>query len=63
VQRRTIKDAVTAWRRRLKRCWPLGIWKMIPLDTWIYGEVFGRRGISRFSKARLGPIKSSKILF
>ena len=38
VQPHTIKEVLMAWRRRMKRCWLQGIWKMNPLaiswSTW-----------------------------
>jgi len=34
VQPSNIKDVLVAWRRRLKKCWVHGIWKLIPLAIW-----------------------------
>jgi len=31
-----VKDVLIAWRRRLKKCWVLGIWKLVPLAIWWY---------------------------
>jgi len=29
-----VKDVLVAWRRRLKKCWVYGIWKLVPLAIW-----------------------------
>ena len=34
VQSSNVKDVFVAWRRRLKKCWVHGIWKLIPIAIW-----------------------------
>jgi len=34
VQSSNVKDVLAAWRRRLKKCWVHGIWKLIPIAIW-----------------------------
>jgi len=38
VQPQTIRDVLVVWRRRLKKRWVVGVWKLIPLailwSTW-----------------------------
>ena len=34
VQPSNVKDVLVAWRRRLKKCWVYGIWRLIPLAIW-----------------------------
>jgi len=29
-----VKDVLVSWRRRLKKCWVYGIWRLIPLAIW-----------------------------
>jgi len=29
-----VKDVLAAWRRRMKKCLALDVWKMIPLAIW-----------------------------
>ena len=34
VQASNAKDVLVAWRRRLKKSWFHGIWKLVPLTIW-----------------------------
>jgi len=30
----TVKDVLVAWRRRMKKCFAFGVWKIIPSAIW-----------------------------
>ena len=34
IHPQTIRDVLVAWRRRLKKSWVLGVWKLMPLAIW-----------------------------
>jgi len=34
IQSSHVKDVLVSWRRRLKKCWVHGIWKLIPIAIW-----------------------------
>jgi len=39
VQPKRRREVLVAWRRRLKKRWVIGVWKLMP---WLFGEVLGR---------------------
>ena len=34
VQSSSVIAVLVAWRRRLKKCWVHGIWKLVPIAIW-----------------------------
>jgi len=45
VQPSNVRVVVVAWKRRMKKSWILGVWKMVPLAIW---WLLGRREIHVF---------------